>query len=138
MPLLIGDDERRALRYLAARAAIHPVNLETLAATLKTPAGERRHKRRMLTQSMALPIDFIVTFSINCGAGIMTRHMTLGIDMKKSRVLSGIEIARPEAIWLVAEQLGFRYGLENCWLSPETLDGEWIAVSLVQTMDSAP
>lgn len=128
-PLMIGPNEREALDNLRKLANEHPVDMRTLTERLKTPDGKAAHKKQMTAQSVAIPADFLVTFSIEIGHPIGTcRHMSMSVG-KQERVPS------PQGAWMVAEQLGFVGGLESCvhWL--EDLQGHGRAINVVQPVN---
>lgn len=128
-PLMIGPNERKALDNLRKLANEHPVDMRTLPQRLETPDGKAAHMTQMTAQSIRLPVDFLVTFSIEIGHPIGTcRHMSMSVR-KQGRV------PNPLAAWMVAEQLGFVGGLESCnhWL--EDLQGHGQAVNVVQPVN---
>ncbi len=133
MPLLLGERESAALASLRQLAEDNPVDMLTLEVSLSTPAGKRAHVAHMTSQSIVLPVNFMVTFSIELGhPGGAARHLNVSIE-REGRVPA------PEAIWLIAETLGFRGGIKACdkmW--PETLRGRTgVAVNVVQLYETA-
>ena len=131
-PLLIGPAELAALAALRERAAARPVDMPRLTEDIKTTAGKARHKAQMTAQSVSIPLDFLVTFSIETDHPIGTcRHMSMSTG-KTGRVPS------PEAAWLVAGTLGFVGSLDDCcgvWV--EELAGHGKAINLVQPLSMA-
>ncbi|WP_233854146.1 hypothetical protein [Paraburkholderia sp. HD33-4] len=127
-PLLIGPDQRRQLAALRKRANAHPVDMRGLSDRLKVPANKQAHRAQMTTQSVNLPADFLVTFSIETGHPVGTcRHLSMSVG-KAGRVPS------PEAVWSVATELGFTGALEHCTQWLETLQGHGDAVNIVQPL----
>ena len=129
--LLIGPAERAALAKLRSFAAQHPIEMQGLLARLADPAVKAMHLRRMGRQTIKLPTAFAVTFSIETGhpCGV-ARHMSMSTD-RAGRAPS------PEAVWMVAEELGFVDELQSCavWLE-DIGDGEK-AVNVVQPIAGA-
>jgi hypothetical protein len=128
-PLIITEHVTAALARLRTKAATAPVNMVELKETIKTPAGEHRHREQMTGQSIIIPgplWSFMVTFSIETGhpAGV-ARHMSMSI-MRPGRV------PRAEAVWMVAEILGFHGGLASCRTWVEELRDGGVAVNAVQ------
>jgi hypothetical protein len=137
-PFIIGPDERVALKALAQLASEHPVDMDGLLERLKDPANKRRHMQQMNQQSVRLPFDYLVTFSIerNHPGGRVARHLSVSSPNPN-------RVPRPQAVWMVAEELGFT-GVEvtgevpplgsTIWL--EKLQGHGEAVNLVQLIGS--
>ena len=128
-PLMFGDAERKALRALRELAAKCPVDMPTLVQRIKTREGKRSHMDQMNAQTVTIPMGFLVTFSIENGqpAG-PCRHMSMS-SPAKGRAPS------LEAVWMIAEELGFSGGLAACLVYPEELQrGETreVAINLVQ------
>jgi|SRR5215831_14620768 len=100
-PLIIGEAQKRDLEELRKRAAAAPIDMPPLIEALKTPEGKRRHMDRMNELTIDIPLAFKVTFSIEvnhpCGT---CRHMSMSVD-RRGRTPS------PEAVWMVAKELGF-------------------------------
>jgi hypothetical protein len=125
-PLIIGTKEKAALAVLRDLAIANPVDIRAVIESIKTPAGKAAHMRAMTAQSIEIPANFLVTFSVELGHPVGTcRHMSMSVG-KASRV------PNPHALWLVAQELGFTDGLDYCthWL--EELQGHGTAVNVVQ------
>lgn len=131
-PLILGPAELAELAALRDLAARHPVDMKVLMEALKHRAGKAAHKHQMTSQSVPLPTDYLVTFSIETGHPVgACRHMSMSVG-KKGR------LPNPHAMWMVAEQLGFIGGLEACMHWLETLEGHGEAVNLVQPLSTVP
>lgn len=131
-PLIIGEAERMVLAELRNLAAERPVDMRTLEARLKTDQGKAAHRERMTEQSRIVPVDFLVTFSIEQGHPAGTcRHMSMS-SPKMGR------LPTPEAVWLVAELLGFVGDIDACMSWVEDLQGHGRAINLVQPVDVLP
>jgi hypothetical protein len=134
-PLLIGDEQRAELCALRERANAAPVDVRTLVERIATPAGREQHRDHMTAQTVAIPMAYLVTFSVEIGHPIGTcRHLSMSVQ-REGRV------PNEYAVWMVAEALGFVGGLElcTCWL--EDLEGHGKAVNVVQPvaiMEPAP
>lgn len=127
-PLILGSVQRAALQELRTRAAAVPVHMSDLLERLKTPEGHKAHRRQMTAQSVEIPADFLVTFSIETGHPIGTcRHMSMSVG-RKGRV------PHPAAVWMVAEELGFAGELAACTTWPEELQGDGVAINVVQPL----
>lgn len=130
-PLLIGPIEKAQLFRLRQLAARHPVDMTTLKARFDTRDGKRRHMRQMTKQTVYLPANFAVTFSIETGHPIgACRHMSMSVN-RPDRVPS------PEGLWMVAEELGFIGDLSSCTVWPEKLQGHGQAINVVQPVTMA-
>lgn len=125
-PLLIGPTERAQLTALRELANDHPIDMLALLHALKLPKGKALHRQQMTRQTVTLPLDFMVTMSIETGHPVGTcRHMSMSSPNRK-------RVPSPEAVWLVADLLGFTVGLWTCthWL--EQLEGHGRAVNVLQ------
>lgn len=129
--LFIGPDEQKALAALRDLAAANPVEMTGLMKRIKTPEGKAAHMRQMGAQSVFLPVAFIVTFSIETGHPVgVCRHMSMSVPSRERAPI-------PEAVWMVAEALGFEGGLETCTVWPENL-AQGTAINLVQPVTLTP
>lgn len=128
-PLIVGTLEREALALLRGVAAANPVDMRGLPERLKLPEHKQRHMAQMTAQSVAIPRDFLVTFSVEtghpCGAA---RHLSMSVG-KVGR------LPNEPAVWLIAELLGFVGGLSECLCWVEDLQGHGKAVNVVQPID---
>lgn len=139
-PFLIGPDEIAALHKLREMAAAAPVDVAGLVDRLRLPKMRAKHMRQMTAQTVYLPFGYAATFSIetNHPGGHIGRHLSVSSPTKD-------RVPRPEAVWMVAEALGFTgaEGIENAAanLSPPNCDGVWVeeldqgrAINIVQLM----
>lgn len=129
-PLIIGLDTVAKLRDLRERAAKKPVDVVAAMEAIKTPAGKAKLQTQMdgLSVEIPGPYPFMVTFSIEtnqpCGP---CRHMSMSV-MRKGRV------PHPEAVWMIAEELGFSGGLGACATYPEHAPDGQTAINVVQPL----
>lgn len=132
-PLVIGAAERAALAALRDLAAKHPVDMPSLMQRLASPEGKRAHMDQMNSQSIELPFGFLVTFSIETGHPIgAARHMSMSSPVPT-------RTPTPEAIWMVAQELGFVGSLKQCdAVYPEELlrgsEERQVAVNVIQRL----
>jgi hypothetical protein len=134
-PLVIGEAQRRDLAALRERAAADPSDMLVVAEQIKTPAGKRMHMDRMNALTIDIPLGYTVTFSIETGHGAGTcRHMSMASGRRD-------RVPTQEAVWMVAELLGFTGGLESCtlWLEelqrgPDPVKDRAKAVNVVQPL----
>lgn len=130
--LVVGQEQREQLVLLRGRANDAPVDIVAVAKSIKTPEGKKRHKDQMTEQSVFIPTDFLVTFSVEVGHGAGTcRHMSMSVG-RKGRV------PNPHAIWMVAELLGFVGGLDQCMHYLEELEGHGMAINVIQPVSVQP
>jgi hypothetical protein len=100
-PLIIGATQKQELFALRARAAAHPVDLSRVKTAIETPDGKRRHMDHMDSQTIDLPMAYLVTFSIETGQPCgPCRHLSLSSQIKGRAPI-------PEAVWMVCQELGF-------------------------------
>jgi hypothetical protein len=92
-----------------------------LDATIGDPVVKERHSKQMTKQSVMVPVDFVVTFSIETHHPSGTaRHMSMSVPERDRR-------PSPEAVWMVAQELGFeggetwQEGFRTCHLYEEQL-----------------
>jgi hypothetical protein len=131
--LLIGPDEERLIAELRERAAAKPVNMERLVKRLKRPLIKAAHMRQMTEQTIAIPMGYAATYSIETGHPIgAARHLSVSIDDPKA-------MPHPAAVAMIAEAFGFEGGLERCHVWIESLKGHGSdAVNLVQPLSFGP
>lgn len=131
MALLIGPEERALLVNLRSRAEDRPINLTAMTEETKTSEGMRKHLAHLLDQTIVVPLNYLVTFSIEVGhPGGPARHVSVSLEKKLPNKL---------AIWMIAEELGFAGGLEACdkiW--PEKIHNRsGVAINLLQFYKTA-
>src|SRR5262245_47388151 len=129
-PLLINATVRAQIKDLITLADANPVDMPTLQTRIATAEGKRHHMAQMTQQTINIPIDFMVTYSIEhgqrCGP---CRHMSMSVG-KKGRV------PNPVGLWMVAQEFGFWGALDQCeavW--DEKLLGHGIAINIVQRIN---
>jgi hypothetical protein len=100
-PLIIGASQLAQLNALRELAAANPVDIRAIMEAVKTPEGKERHMRQMDSQTIDLPVAYLVTFSIEIGQPFgPCRHMSLSSRLKNRTPI-------PQAVWMVCEALGF-------------------------------
>jgi len=126
-PLLVGPIEKLALADLAKLAAAHPVDMKGLTKRIESQEGKARHMAQMTAQTVHIPVAYLVTFSIETGhpAASQCRHMSMSVA-RAGRV------PLPQAVWMVAEELGFTGSLQACTVWVEDLQGHGKAINVVQ------
>lgn len=130
--LVIGAAEIAAIETLRVRAESSPIPVEDIIALTRHEEGRARHRARMSTLSIGLPIGFIATYSLEqghpCGD---VRHLSVSIDVPE-------RCPSPAAVWMIAEHFGFVRGLEACLVWTERFDRRGLAVNVVQQVDMPP
>ena len=130
-PLFIGKKELDELDQLRIRAAKNPIDVVATLAKLNTEEGKAAHKRLVTSQSIELPVGYLVSFTIETGHPAGTcRHMTLGVMQKDY----GPSL---DAVRMVAEALGFVGGVSCCAIWLDKTEGHGLGVNLVQPVDVA-
>lgn len=126
-PLIIGATQLRQLAELRERSAKAPIDMPALMKVIETPEGRRKHMQQMDSQTVSIPTAFLVSFSIEIGHPCGTcRHMSMS-SIRKGRSPT------PEALWMIADALGFVGGLHLCQLWLEKIArGE--AINVVQPL----
>lgn len=129
-PLLIGTDEVQALQTLRDLAAQNQFDVRPIHDRPHDRKLMEAHRKRMSAQTIMLPVAYFVTFSIETGhpSGV-ARHMSMSVEREGRAPL-------PEAVWMVAEELGFVGGLETCAVWLEDLSDGGKAVNVVQPLRS--
>jgi hypothetical protein len=127
--LVIGAGEMKLIGELKRMAEKHPVNAPEVVELVKTVEGKARHMVHMSSQSIPLPLDYLVTYSLETGHPVgLCRHLSMSSG-KKDHVPS------PTAVWAVAELLGFINGLEYCVVYKENAQrgsGTVVAINVIQ------
>ncbi len=114
----------------ADAAAAAPFDVRGAIETVMTASGRTRYFDRMRAFTVSIPGPWIfqVTFSIETGHPAGTcRHMSMSID-RAGRV------PHPEAVWMVAQTLGFAGGLNACASWPEATEDGYQAINLAQPL----
>ena len=123
--LIIGDAQKIELARLRARATSEPIDVRGVMKLTETREGLVEHLARMETYTIPLPTSFIVTFTVETGHPAGTcRHMSMS-SMRPNRMPT------PEAVWIIAEVLGFVGGLDRCAVWEEDI-GRGKAINIVQ------
>lgn len=126
--LIIGAQERASLAMLREQAARAPVHMPALVEAMKTAQGSLKHRQQMQRQSLAIPTRYFLCFSIETGHGAGTcRHMSLSSTARG-------RVPTLEAVWMLAEELGFVGGLDTCSVWIEDLSDGGKAVNVVQPL----
>jgi hypothetical protein len=124
--LVIGEPERAKLHALREAAAAAPVHMPDLLVRMKTDEGREAHRDAMTRQSVTIPTRYVVTLSIETGHPMGTaRHLSV------SSRADG-RVPTPEAVWMIAEELGFTGGIRECKVWMEDLSDGGRAVNIAQ------
>jgi hypothetical protein len=128
-PLIVGQTQKAMLLALREEAAENPIDMPALITRIKTPDGKAAHMRQMNSQTVEIPLAYLATFSIEVGHPVGTcRHMSLSSRLRG-------RTPTPEAVWMIAEELGFAGGLAACKVWPEDLqrdDHRAVAINVLQ------
>jgi hypothetical protein len=127
-PLLIGTSEVQALHALRDLAAENEVDVRPVHDRPNDRKLMKAHQKRMNAQTIMLPVAYFVTFSIETGhpSGV-ARHMSMSVKREGRAPL-------PEAVWMVAQELGFVGGLAQCAVWLENLSDGGKAVNIAQLL----
>jgi len=127
--LLITEVERKLFQDLVVTAVANPVDMHRVLQLMQSPEGRALHMEQMRKQSVTVPVDYVVTYSVEdghpCGR---CRHLSISIG-------DGTRVPGPTAVWMIATEFGFVSGLEDCWSWFEEFDHRGTAVNLVQEYD---
>jgi hypothetical protein len=125
-PLIVGEAQRANLRSLRDRAAGTPFDMRKIMALMETDAGRAQHFAAMREMTIPIPMAFAVTFTIETGHPSGTcRHMSMSSSQKG-------RAPTPEAIWMIAEELGFSGGLTACHVWQEDIGNADVAINIAQ------
>lgn len=126
--LMLREQEKMSIAALRELASGNPVDINWLKIWIGDPDIKAAHLAQMTAQTIQIPADFMVTFSVETGhpAGVC-RHMSMSVG-KAGRVPS------PQGVWMVAEEFGFVGSLEECTVWKEDLNGHGIAINVVQPL----
>jgi hypothetical protein len=126
-PLILGATQKAQLGTLRAYAVANPIDVLEVREQVKTEAGKAAHIKRMMRHFTAkIPAAFMVTFSIETGHGSgVCRHLSVSV-LRRGRTPT------PEAVWLLAELMGFQGGLEACAIWEEGIGAGDVAINVVQ------
>jgi hypothetical protein len=133
-PLIVTADVRAKLERLRDFAARRPVDVAELLRANDDRASMAAHRKRMTAQTINVPgpWPFFVTFSVETGHPAGTcRHLSMSL-IREGRAPS------PEAVWMIAEIMGFTGSIQDCrlWLEDLTDEHGGQAVNLVQPLMS--
>jgi hypothetical protein len=125
-PLILGESQRADLARLRQQAASEPVDVLAVLKQCKSPQGRAEHLKRMEAFTIPIPTSFMVTFSVENGHPPgPCRHLSMSV-LRRERVPT------PEAVWMIAEELGFQGGLERCAVWQEDIGQGDVAINVVQ------
>jgi hypothetical protein len=127
-PLIMTAEVRVKLARLRAFAATRPVDVLELAEAIKSAQGDRAYRKAMTAQTVVIPgpWPFYVTFSIETGQPCGTcRHMSMSIRRED-------RVPHPAAVAIVAVELGFAGGIEDCAIWMENLSDGGVAINVAQ------
>lgn len=131
-PLIIGLTARAAIAGLIAKANADPIDMPAVLKQVATAEGRVAHMQHMhdLTIEIAGPWPWLVTFSIERGhpAGVC-RHMSVSIDRPE-------RVPNEHAVWMIAQEFGFKGGLDACRIWLEDPAGHGRAINVVQPIGS--
>lgn len=114
-----------ALARLAERAASQPFDLPALARQLVTPEGQAVYRARLTGLTVELPGSWCVTLLLEQGAHGTRRRTCISL----AGATSGRQLSA-EAVWRIAQRLGFVEGACQVWMS--TRAGHGRSVNLDQ------
>lgn len=129
-PMVFGKTERDAIAALRVLACANPINLLGVIERIADREFKAAHVAQMTQQSVTIPFGFLVTYSIEFGHPTgPCRHMSMSAPRLG-------RLPHPDAVELVAAELGFVGGLAGCaavWIEElERGDGRHEAINLVQ------
>lgn len=128
-PMILDADTLREIQRLRAYAESNPVDMLTLGDRIKTADGKAAHMKQMDAQSMAIPMAYMVTFSVETGHPCGTaRHMSMSVQ-REGRIPNDL------SLWMVAQEFGFYGSLRECYLYQEKLLGHGQAINVVQPLE---
>lgn len=101
-PLIIGLEEKAALKALAEKAMAEQVDIKLVMERINDPIFKAAHMDQMTAQTIKLPFDFMVTYSVeyNHPDGNRVRHMSM-----VSPIVG--RLPTPHAVMMIAAELGF-------------------------------
>jgi hypothetical protein len=125
-PLIIGQSQKSELARLREKAAAEPIDVRAVLEQVKSPQGLTAHHERMKAYTILIPTAFAVTYSIETGQPAGTcRHLSMS-SARHGRTPT------PEAVWMVAAELGFTGGLSACAVWQEDIGEGDQAINVVQ------
>jgi hypothetical protein len=129
-PLIIGQTQRAELAALRELAHAMPQDVQVVMVQCRTPTGHALHLEAMKPFTIPLPTAFMVTFTLEIGhpAGLC-RHLSMS-SLRHSRTPT------PEAVWMVAQELGFQGSIQDCAFWLEDIGSGDAAVNIVQPVAS--
>jgi hypothetical protein len=125
-PLILGQSQRTDLAHLREQAVADPIDVAAVLEQTKTAQGLTKHQERMKTFTIPIPTAFMVTYTIETGhPSGPCRHLSM------SSVRHG-RAPTPDAIWMIASELGFVGALDQCMVWPEDIGAGDKAINIVQ------
>jgi hypothetical protein len=131
-PLILTAEILDDLKKLRAAAMQVPVNVRSLSERLQDKRLMKQHRRQMDRQTVCIPgpWPFFVTYSLETGhPGGAARHMSMSVK-RDGRV------PHPEALKLIAAELGFEGDMQEWTVYPEKLSDGGMAINVVQIVAS--
>jgi hypothetical protein len=122
------------LHRLRDFASEHPISIPRLERELRTASGRERHRRTVASRTVIVRDiwDFMITFAIEADHphGRTCRRLAMSLDRPDRTPTAG-------EVWTVAQELGFEHGLHLCAAWAERLEGQGLAMIVVQPIGLA-
>jgi len=125
LPLVIGPEERAALKQIAAAAAADPVPLEVVQGLT---TGELMPEAVNQGKKLTIPMGFVVVLTHEHQVGGVLRHLSVSIDLPG-------RVPHPEAVRMIMEEIGFVLPLEKCFWWEEACGPGRVAINVVEPVD---
>jgi hypothetical protein len=130
--LILGEPQKTELARLRRKAAAEPIDVRIVMRLTETRDGFVEHLTRMETYTIPLPTAFMVTFTCETGQPIgPCRHLSM------SSLRQGHRPSR-DAVWKVAEELGFVGGLDRCTVWEYEIGHGNVAINVIQPIELKP
>jgi hypothetical protein len=126
--LLLGPHEIDELHDLRELAGKHEIDASMVFFNQHDREFMAAYRRQMIAQTLCLPVSYFVTFTIEVGhpSGPM-RRLSMSVGRKP-------RVPPQEAVWMVAEELGFVGSIEQCAAWVEQLSEGGQAVNVCQPL----
>lgn len=121
--LTLGEEQKQKIATLKTFAAQYPIPLAIIEGRAKAWREARQRPRDWLEYRIAIPEDYLITFTIEEHPPCRVRHLEVGIDAEG-------RLAPKEACQLLLDLFGFQHKFDDLLRWPDSKAGRYHRLSI--------